>query len=188
MKRKNRKWNTARVLLLTLFLGGIVLLMVPPVTLYKGEQENRELIEDVKEPSAEEGGDTDGKILGYLTIERLEIEYAVVEGTDPNALSYHIGHMTGTAGIGMPGNCVLAGHRGGRHGLFFLHLNRIVEGDTVKLTDTSGKEYIYEVEKTFVTDAFDNTVKIQGDEKELTLLTCTEKGTKRLVVKCIGKQ
>lgn len=55
MKRKNRKWNTARVLLLTLFLGGIVLLMVPPVTLYKGEWENRELIEDVKEPSAEEG-------------------------------------------------------------------------------------------------------------------------------------
>lgn len=188
MKRKNRKWNITRVLLLTLFLGGIVLLMVPPVTLYKGEQENRELIEDVKEASPEKQGDTDGGILGYLTIERLGIEYAVVEGTDRNALAYHIGHMTGTADMGMPGNCVLAGHRGGRFGLFFLHLDRIVKGDTVKLTDTAGKEYIYEAEKIFVTDAFDNTIKIQGEEKELTLLTCTEKGTKRLIVKCGYKQ
>lgn len=188
MKRQNRKWNLIRVLLLTLFLGGIVILMVPPVTLYKGEQESRELIEEIKESTMEEGENTDGEILGYLTIERLEIEYAVVEGTDRNALAYHIGHMSGTADMGMPGNCVLAGHRGGRFGLFFLHLDRIVKGDTVKLTDTAGKEYIYEVEKIFVTDAFDNSIKIQGEEKELTLLTCTEKGTKRLIVKCSYQQ
>lgn len=164
------------------------MLMVPPMNLYKGEQENRKLIEEIKEPSAEEGGNTDGEILGYLTIERLEIEYAVVEGTDRNALAYHIGHMSGTADMGQTGNCVLAGHRGGRFGLFFLHLDRIVKGDTVKLTDTAGREYRYEVEKVFVTDAFDNSIKIQREEKELTLLTCTEKGRKRLIVKCSYKQ
>ena len=41
-------------------------------------------------------------------------------------------------------------------------------------------------------DAFhikdDNSIKTQGEEKELTLFTCSQKGTMRFVVRCIYKE
>ena len=35
---------------------------------------------------------------------------------------------------------------------------------------------------------YDNSIKTQGDEKELTLFTCSQKGTMRFVVRCIYKE
>ena len=128
------------------------------------------------------------EVIGLIEIETLDIKYAVMEGTGNHELSCGIGHITDTAGIGEKGNCVLAGHRGSRHGTYFRHLDRLSAGDVIKLTDKEGNLYFYEVESEEVVGPYDNSVKDQGEKAELTLITCENKGTMRLIVKCSLKE
>ncbi|MGN1196831.1 MAG: class D sortase [Acetatifactor sp.] len=127
---------------------------------------------------------TKEEVIGLIEIETLNIKYAVMEGTGNHELSCGIGHITDTAGIGEKGNCVLAGHRGSRHGTHFRHLDRLSAGDVIKLTDKEGNVYFYEVESKEVVGPYDNSAKDQGEKAELTLITCENKGTMRLIVKC----
>ena len=115
-------------------------------------------------------------------------EYPVMEGTISKVLNAGIGHIEETAGIGESGNCVLCGHNGSRYGTFFTPLNQISIGDEVMITDKKGLKHIYEVTETEVVNPYDNSIKTQGAEKELTLFTCSRKGTMRFVVRCIYKE
>jgi len=124
------------------------------------------------------------EVIGLIEIETLDLKYAVLEGTESHELSCGIGHITDTAGIGKKGNCVLAGHNGSRHGTFFTNLKTMEIGEIVKLTDKEGNSYFYVVESMEVVGPYENSVKDQGEEAELTLITCENKGTMRLIVKC----
>ena len=125
------------------------------------------------------------EVIGLIEIEALDIKYAVLEGTGSHELSCGIGHIPDTAAIGERGNCVLAGHNGRRHSTFFTNLKNIQTGDVVKLTDKKGSQYFYQAESMKVVGPYDNSVKEQGEEAELTLITCANKGTMRLIVKCL---
>lgn len=146
--------------------------------------------EETKTTVSEEDAATLAKeeVIGLIEIETLDIKYAVLEGTESHELSCGIGHITDTAGIGEKGNCVLAGHNGSRHGTFFTNLKTIETGDEVKLTDKEGNVFFYEVESMEVVGPYENSVKAQGKEAELTLITCENKGTMRLIVKCSLKE
>lgn len=124
------------------------------------------------------------EVIGLIEIEALDLKYAVLEGTGSHELSCGIGHILDTAGIGETGNCVLAGHNGSRHGVFFTSLHTLEVGDVIKLTDKKGNRYFYQAESMEVVGPYDNSVKEQGEEAELTLITCANKGTMRLIVKC----
>ena len=52
----------------------------------------------------------------------------------------------------------------------------------------SGITYTYEVADSFVTDPYDNSIKVQGEDTESTLFTCASKGTMRFVVKCVLRE
>ena len=129
-----------------------------------------------------------GDVIGLIEIEALELKYPIVEGADSKQLAYGIGHIPDTAAVGSKGNCVLAGHRGSRYGTYFKYLNRLSEGDTVKITDKDGNIHQYEVVSWEVVGPYDNSVKAQGTETELTLLTCENSGTMRLIYHCIHKE
>lgn len=124
------------------------------------------------------------EVIGLIEIETLDLKYAVLEGTGSHEFSCGIGHISDTAGIGEKGNCVLAGHNGSRYGTFFTNLKTIRTGDVVKLTDKEGNSYSYVVESMEVVGPYENSVKAQGEESELTLITCENKGTMRLIVRC----
>ena len=111
-----------------------------------------------------------------------------MEGCSSANLNKAIGHLSETGKIGEKGNCVLAGHYGSRHGTYFTNLKTLKEGDVIKLTDKKGSRYFYEVESMEVVDPYDNSVKDQGEEKVLTLLTCENSGTMRLTVRCSLKE
>lgn len=117
-----------------------------------------------------------------------KVEHPVMEGTTSKVLNAGIGHIEETAGIGESGNCVLCGHNGSRYGTFFTPLSQISIGDEVMITDKNGLKHIYEVTETEVVNPYDNSIKTQGTEKELTLFTCSQKGTMRFVVRCIYKE
>ena len=146
--------------------------------------------EETKASISEEDAATLAKaeVIGLIEIEALDIKYAVLEGAGSNELSCGIGHIPDTEGIGETGNCVLAGHNGSRHGTYFTNLKTLKEGDVVKLTDKKGNQYFYEVESMEVVGPYDNSVKAQGEEKVLTLLTCENGGTMRLIVRCSLKE
>ncbi len=129
-----------------------------------------------------------GDVIGLIEIETLELKYPIVEGADSKQLAYGIGHISDTAAIGSKGNCVLAGHRGSRYGTYFKYLNRLAEGDVVKITDKEGNVHQYEVVSWEVVEPYDNSVKAQGEKTELTLLTCENSGTMRLIYHCIYKE
>jgi sortase A len=111
-----------------------------------------------------------------------------MEGTGASALNAGIGHITETAGIGEKGNCVLCGHNGSRRGTFFTPLSQAAIGDDVTILDKNGETHIYEITDSFVVDPYDNSIKTQTGEEELTLFTCAQKGTMRYVVKCVPKE
>lgn len=127
------------------------------------------------------------KCLGIITIEKINLVYAIVEGTDDANIGVAIGHFKESVGIGQEGNCALAGHNGGTYGRYFGDIKNLNEGDEIIMTDLSGTEYTYNVTEKFVvepTDVF--VVKDLGvSGKYLTMVTCTEHGTKRLIVRAL---
>ncbi len=154
------------------------------------EEEEERSEEDTKAPISEEDAAllSSGDVIGLIEIEALELKYPIVEGADSKQLAYGIGHIPDTAAVGSIGNCVLAGHRGSRYGTYFKYLNRLSEGDTVKVMDKEGNVYLYEVVSSEVVGPYDNSVKAQGEETELTLLTCENSGTMRLIYHCVYKE
>lgn len=189
-------------------LAGLIMLSVPFLFSYYGEMKNKELLKEVEETILEVTGNEKevqenegeacpdekektvyqtGDAIGIIEIAALDLKYPVIEGTGSSELSAGIGHIPDTARIGETGNCVLAGHRGSRYGTYFKYLNRLCIGDEVKVTDKEGEVYLYEVAEITVVDPYDNSVKEQGEETKLTLLTCENSGTMRLIVSCDKK-
>lgn len=187
---------------------GFALLSVPFLFSMYGGMRSRELFEEIEQSILEYTGHEEemqedkrkarpneakkavcqeGDAIGIIEIETLDLKYPVVEGAGSSELSVGIGHIPDTAGIGEIGNCVLAGHRGSRYGIYFKYLNRISSGDEIRLTDKEGNIYLYEAAGTRVVGPYDNSVKDQGKEKVLTLLTCENRGTMRLIVTCVWK-
>ena len=154
------------------------------------ERETETEAADTKAPVSEEDAAllSSGDVIGLIEIEALDLKYPIVEGADSKQLAYGIGHISGTAAVGSTGNCVLAGHRGSRYGTYFKYLNRLTEGDVVKITDKEGNVHLYEVVSSEVVGPYDNFVKAQGDKTELTLLTCENSGTMRLIYHCVYKE
>ena len=189
-------------------LFGVVMLAIPFFYHFKGTSKTEKLLEDfteaVEEEQDEETADekeeqttiseadasifAEGDVSAILEIEELGIKYPVVEGATSSNLNIAVGHLTETAGIGASGNCVIAGHNGSRYGEYFTNLNEVCIGSEVTLLDRGGIIYTYEVADSFVTNPYDNSIKVQGEETELTLFTCANKGTMRFVVKCVLRE
>lgn len=190
-----------------LIVVGLAVMSVPLYFRLNGNKRNEQMIQEfqkiVEEQEHEEEKEEHGQAapeatlseedaatlakaeaIGLIEIEALGIKYAVLEGTGSYELSCGIGHIPDTAGIGETGNCVLAGHNGSRHGTYFTNLKTLQVGDVIKLTDKKGNQYFYVAESMKVVGPYDNSVKDQGDSVELTLLTCENSGTMRLVVSC----
>lgn len=142
--------------------------------------------EQLEEESAEKTRERlkNQEVIGIIEIEKIKLIYAVVEGTSDDNLGVAIGHMLNTAGLGQTGNCALAGHRGGTSGPYFKNIDKLSVGDEIKLTNTNGNEYLYHVTESFIVEPTDVWVaENNATEALLTLITCTDNGSKRLIVR-----
>ena len=108
-----------------------------------------------------------GTLLGSISIPRVRVSSAIVEGTDDHTLALSVGHIPGTAVPGREGNVVLAGHRD----TFFRGLRNIRDRDEILLT-TSGGTHLYEVESTRIVSPEDVYVLNDVGRPLLTLVTC----------------
>jgi sortase A len=105
--------------------------------------------------------------LAVLRIPKIQLEVAVLPGTDDRTLDRAIGHIEDTAPPGANGNAGLAGHRDG----FFRGLKDIVPGDAIVLETVEGSES-YLVERTWIVEPSDVSVLDPTPTASLTLVTC----------------
>lgn len=129
------------------------------------------------------------KVIGIIEIKKINIVFPIVEGVANSNIRIAIGHFKDTAQLGKQGNCVLAGHRGGLYGEFFKNVHKLKKDDVVTITDANGEVYEYLVYDQFVVEPTDMyVIKPIKNETTLTLVTCENNGTKRLIVRCRLKE
>ncbi len=123
--------------------------------------------------------------IGIIEIPSIDLIYVIVEGTDTENIGVAIGHFSNSVAIGEDGNCALAGHNGGTYGRYFGDIDELENGDEVKMINLLGEEYTYEVYDSFVVEPHETYVVKELDEpgKILTMVTCTNYGTQRLIVR-----
>lgn len=83
------------------------------------------------------------------------------------------------------GNLVIVGHNY-KNGQFFGNLKKLEKGDNIFLIANKGNTEMYKVYDMYIID--ENDMRCTNQETngkiELTLITCDNDNTKRLVVKC----
>ncbi len=121
-----------------------------------------------------------------LVIPRIDLDSPVVEvGIVDGAwevAKYAVGHHLGTALPGQPGNLVLSGHRG-LYGAPFKRLPELKIGDEILVYDALGRVFRYRVAQ--MVEVWPTQVEVMYPTRDptITLITCTEYDTKRLVVR-----
>lgn len=126
-------------------------------------------------------------IMGYISIDKLELELPIYHSVREEVLQIAAGHVPGTAlPIGGEGNHpVLSGHRGLPSAKLFTDLNKLEEGDIFSITILN-QVYMYQVDQVLTvlpTDG-DDIQPVKGKDY-VTLVTCTPYGinSHRLLVR-----
>lgn len=105
--------------------------------------------------------------IGVLHVPKINLEVAVLEGTDEWTLNRAVGRIIGTARVGEQGNIGIAGHRDG----FFRGLKELQVGDTLHLL-TPEKTEIYTVDRILIVEPQAIHVLDRQPEPSITLVTC----------------
>ena len=119
-----------------------------------------------------------------VTIPKIDITYPVLSETSDELLEISVNKYWGPKPNEVGNYCVV-GHNY-RNGKMFGRLHELENGDIVELEDLTGKTVEYEVYNKYIVEPTDTscTSQLTNGRKELTLITCTNYGTQRLVVKC----
>ena len=123
-----------------------------------------------------------------LTIPKIGITYPVLSETSDELLEISVNRYWPELDKLQPnevGNYCIVGHNY-RNGKMYGRLNELENGDIVTLEDMTGRTLQYAVHDRFVVKPDDTSCTSQhtNGRKEITLITCTNYGTERLVVKC----
>ena len=123
------------------------------------------------------------EIEAVLNIPELGINYPVLSKTSEELLKVSLNKFWGPTPNEV-GNYCIVGHNY-KNKKMFGKLSDIQNGDIVELTDNSGKTIKYSVYNKFVVDPDDVacTSQLTNGKRELTLITCTNYGKQRLIVK-----
>lgn len=118
-----------------------------------------------------------------LKIPKINIEYPVLSATSDALLFVSLNKYWGPQPNEV-GNYCIVGHYY-ENGKMFGKLHKLKNGDKAELTDLSGNTLKYQVYNKYVVEPTDTrcTSQLTYGRKELTLITCTNGGKQRLVVK-----
>lgn len=171
-------------LILTL---GVTLLIIYGVNkvfyILEGRKSEEKLQEKILTTSTEEVAYENGDEIGKLLIPSLNISAVIVEGTEDENIKYNIGHFKDTSMVGEDGNFALAGHSSTIYNNVLNSLDKINIEDEIVIEGLSGK-FIYKVSEVFEVNPEDTYVlnSLYG-KSEITIVTCSNGGKKRLIVK-----
>lgn len=127
------------------------------------------------------------KLMRYnpvVEIDDLHIKAPVLEGTDNDILRKAAGHFIGTGDFGK-GNYCIAAHSSTVYKEYFNNLKNVEIGMIITLYDKEKHKYSYSVTENYIVEPNETWVLDDFGDNRITLITCTDDGTRRQVV--IGK-
>lgn len=123
-------------------------------------------------------------MIGIIEIPSIDLKYPILEGIGKDVLNNAVGHFESSSLPGKGSNMTLIGHNNFILAEPFKNLHKVIEGDIVKIITTEEK-YTYEVSKIYKVDPYDKSVVKESVDTKLTLITCTDKDSERLVVEAL---
>ena len=159
-----------------------------PIIIVLNEEDSRRE-ENVSTNSLEEEITVDGNTYAteaIITIPKIDFSYPVLSDTSDELLEISVNkYWPKDLQPDEVGNYCIVGHNY-RNGKMFGKLHELEYGDIVTVEDLKGRVLQYQVYNMYVVEPTDTrcTSQLTGGRKELTLITCTDYGTKRLIVKC----
>ena len=154
---------------------------------FNEEQNVIEVPEDTSEtPSIQVATSADGTeyyTIGTINIPSIGVNYPILSETTTELLKISPCKFWG-ADPNQVGNFCIVGHNY-RNRLFFSKVPTLEEGDIIEITDLSGVtlEYIIYDKFTIEPDNTECTSQRTNGRKEVTIITCTDDGSQRVVVK-----
>ena len=126
--------------------------------------------------------------VGIVKIPKLNITYPILSKTTDALLKVSVCKFHG-ANPNEVGNLCIIAHNYRRKGIFFSDVPTLEVGDIVEIQDLSQRtiQYeVYDVHTVMPNNRADTTQKTNG-RKEVTLITCTNDGKQRFIVRCKEK-
>ena len=119
-------------------------------------------------------------VLGKISIDKIEVEQYILDSKEDDALESGVIKLYGGT-LNNYGNFCIAGHN--KTGIFE-RLNEMEVEDTFKIIEPNLTETTYRITEIYSAEADDLKSLLQDDEKiEITLITCENGSTTRLIVK-----
>ena len=120
------------------------------------------------------------KVLGQLKIDKIGITQYILDSTDEDALKKGVCKIYGGS-LNNYGNFCIVGHN---YEDTFAKLSNLAEGDTISIIDKKMQETEYKITKIYSVEPDNLECLTQDDSKvEITLITCKDGSTERLVLK-----
>lgn len=154
--------------------------------------ENTNTVEDTPEvvvPEPEEQVEPEKQylagyeVVGTINIPKTGIEYPILSEVTKKSLETSVAVLYGP-GVNKPGNTVIVGHNY-RNQRFFSNNDKLAQGDTVIITDIYGETVTYVIYNMYYTSPDDADYMIRDVEegvREISLSTCNDDSTQRLII------
>lgn len=134
--------------------------------------------------------DADGNsysIIGMINIPKIDVKYPIISETSTALMKISVCKFWGP-NANEVGNLCIVGHNY-RNSKFFSKVPSLTCGDVIEITDLEGETVKYEVYDIYTVDPSDTrcTTQLTQGKREITIITCTNNGKQRVVVKCTEK-
>lgn len=122
------------------------------------------------------------KVVGTIEIPKINLSYPILATAGLKEIEVSVGMLWGP-GPNEPGNTLIIGHNY-RNGQFFANNKNLSIGDKVYITDLSGQRLSYTIYDKFETATEDTEfiTRNTNGAREISLQTCTDDGSLRLVL------
>lgn len=173
-----------------LVCGVLVVLIIKDF--FRGKSEVTELyigdsVEDIQDfVSADQKLEKIENYKNCIVIPSLDIEGVIHEGVTSADIATGIGHYKDTGHIGEQNNACYTGHFSVRFNCIFNKLPEIQLGAEIDGYNSRGKKTTYYVTKKYIVEPTDTWVLDSSRSKKLTIITCANNGTQRLIVEGIA--
>ena len=131
---------------------------------------------------------TEYEYIGRIVIPKIGVDYPILSDTSVELLKVSVCKFHG----GNPnevGNLCIAGHNY-RNSRFFSKVDTLSVGDIIEITDLSKRTIQYEIYDIHTVNENDrsDTTQYTNGRREVTLITCTDDGEQRIIVRSAEKK
>lgn len=121
------------------------------------------------------------EVLGKINIPKTKCEYPILDQVTKHSIEVAVAVLYGP-GLNQPGNTVIVGHNY-RNGMFFSNNKKLQNGDTIYIT-SADETVVYEIYNIYQTtpDDAEYMQRDTGGAREISLSTCTDDSSARLII------